>query len=107
MEIHVKLLKIAPKRRYLVRFDPKRIPHSFADVLILGGGIAGVRAALAIDPKLHVLVVTKDSLSQSNSSYAQGGIAGAMDPEDNFASHSADTIAAGKGLCDPKVVDLV
>ena len=98
---------IPAKRRYLVRFDPKRIPHAFADVLIIGGGIAGIRAALAIDPTLEVIVVTKDRLLQSNSAFAQGGIASVFDPHDNFSSHAADTIAAGKGLCDPGIVDTV
>jgi L-aspartate oxidase len=98
---------IPAKRRYLVRFDPKRIPHAFADVLIIGGGIAGIRAALAVEPSQGVIVVTKDRLLQSNSAYAQGGIAGVFDPLDNFRSHAADTIAAGKGLCDPQIVDMV
>jgi L-aspartate oxidase len=98
---------IPAKRRYLVRFDPKRIPHAFADVLIIGGGIAGIRAALAVEPSLGVIVVTKDRLLQSNSAYAQGGIAGVFDPVDNFGSHAADTIAAGKGLCDEQIVDMV
>ena len=71
---------IDPSPRYLVPFDPKRVPHHFADVLIIGGGLAGLRAALAVDPQLSVLVVTKDSLRQSNSDYAQGGIAGVIDP---------------------------
>ncbi len=100
-------LVISSKRRYLSRFDPKRIPHVFVDVLIIGGGIAGIRAALAVDPKLEVVVVTKDRLLQSNSAYAQGGIAGVFDPLDNFGSHAADTLAAGKGLCDREVVDMV
>lgn len=94
-------------RRYLVPFDRKRVPHLFADVLIIGGGIAGIRAALAVDPRLRTVVVTKDELQQSNSAYAQGGIAGVLDPLDDFASHVSDTIAAGKGLCDPAVVELV
>ena len=100
-------LLFPPNGRYLVRFDPKRIPHAFADVLIIGGGIAGIRAALAIDPRLDVVVVTKDRLLQSNSAYAQGGIAGVFDPLDDFGSHAADTMAAGKGLCDPEIVDMV
>ena len=98
-------LSLPVGRRYLVSFDPKRVPHTFADVLIIGGGIAGIQAALAIDPALDVVVVTKDALVQSNSTYAQGGIAGVLDPLDDFASHAADTIAAGKGLCDPSVVE--
>jgi len=95
------------KRRYLTCFDPKRVPHTFTDVLILGGGIAGHRAALAIDDSLQAVIVTKDVLSRSNSADAQGGIAGVLDPLDDFANHTADTIAAGKGICDRDVVEMV
>lgn len=102
-----RILHVPPHRRYLVPFDPKRIPHLFTDVLIIGGGIAGVRAALAVDPSLQTVVVTKDSLQHSNSAYAQGGIAGVLDPLDDFSNHVADTIAAGKGLCHQDVVELV
>lgn len=100
-------LHVTPKRRYLVRFDPKRVPHQFTDVLIIGAGITGIRAALAIDPKLEVVLATKDVISQSNSAYAQGGIAGVFDPLDDFANHVADTMAAGKGLCDRDIVETV
>ncbi len=93
--------------RYLVPFHPKRIPHHFADVLIIGGGIAGLRAAMEIDPRLSLLVITKDTMEQSNSAYAQGGIASVIDPEDNFASHVEDTLIAGANLCDREVVDMV
>ncbi len=103
----VSKLQLPLKRRYLVRFDPKRVPHLFADVLIIGGGIAGIRAALAVDPRLTTIVVTKDALSQSNSAYAQGGIAGVLDPLDDVANHASDTMAAGKGLCDDDVVSMV
>ena len=54
-----------------------------------------------------MLVVTKDEVRESNSHYAQGGIAGVLDPEDRFDNHIADTLAAGKGLCDPDVVEMV
>ena len=93
--------------RYLVPFHPKRIPHHFADVLIIGGGIAGLRAAMEIDPRLSLLVITKDTMEQSNSAYAQGGIASVIDPDDNFASHVDDTLIAGANLCDPEVVEMV
>ncbi|MBI1345168.1 L-aspartate oxidase [bacterium] len=101
------LLRVTPKRRYLVRFNPKRIPHLFTDVLVIGAGIAGLRAALAIDPKLNVVVATKSQVDLSNSSWAQGGIAGVFDPLDDFAHHTLDTIVAGKGMCHPDVVNMV
>jgi L-aspartate oxidase len=93
--------------RYLVPFRPRELPHFFTDVLIIGGGLAGLRAANAIDPKLNALVVTKDAIQQSNSSYAQGGIAGVMDPDDRFEEHVNDTLVAGGTLCDTAVVDMV
>src|SRR5688572_29603783 len=93
--------------RYLVPFHPKRIPHHFVDVLIVGGGIAGLRAAMEIDPKLSLLIVTKDQLDESNSNYAQGGIAGVLGPEDRFEDHVADTLTAGADVCDPSVVEMV
>lgn len=94
-------------RRYLSAFDPRELPHHFTDVLILGGGLAGLRAALGVPEPFRVLVVTKDEIRESNSAYAQGGIAGVMDPEDAFDDHIADTLAAGKGMCDPAVVEAV
>ena len=93
--------------RYLVAFEPKRIPHHFVDVLVIGGGIAGMRAVMAIDPRLSALVVTKDRLKESNSNYAQGGIAGVLGPKDRFEDHIADTLTAGAELCDPAVVEMV
>ena len=93
--------------RYLVPFHPKYVPHYFADVLIIGGGLAGLRAASAVDPKLSVLVVTKESIKQSNSNYAQGGIAGVLDPDDRFEDHVRDTLQAGGALCDEQVVEMV
>ena len=100
-------IHVSPPHRYLVRFHPKRMPHVFTDVLILGSGIAGLRAAMEIPPHLQQVVVTKDALIQSNSAYAQGGIAGVLDPVDDFASHAADTLSAGRGLCDQSIVDMV
>ncbi|MDG3005171.1 L-aspartate oxidase [Paludisphaera mucosa] len=94
-------------RRYLVDFDPRELPHHFTDVVVVGGGIAGLRAALGVPASARVLVVTKDEVRESNSSYAQGGIAGVMDPEDRVEDHIADTLSAGKGLCDAHVVDVV
>lgn len=94
-------------KRYLVRFGPKKTQHLFTDLLIIGGGIAGLRAALCAPSCLRVLVVTKDKVRESNSTYAQGGIAAVRSPEDRFENHIEDTLAAGAGLCDPKVVEVV
>lgn len=93
--------------RYLVSFDTRRAYHQFTDILVIGAGIAGIRAALEIPSDLNVLVLNKDRLDESNSSYAQGGIAGVMSPEDRFENHIEDTHVAGAGLCDPEVVEMV
>jgi L-aspartate oxidase len=93
--------------RYLVPFHPKRIPHHFVDVMIIGGGIAGLRAAMEIDPRLSLLIVTKEHMRESNSSYAQGGIASVLNNADKFENHVADTLTAGANLCDAKIVEMV
>jgi len=98
---------LLPVPRYLAAFHPKRVPHFFTDVLVIGGGLAGQRAALAADPELSTLVITKDGLEQSNSAQAQGGIAGVLDPEDRFEDHVGDTLQAGGLLCDRRVVERV
>ena len=93
--------------RYLVDFHPKGQSHFFTDVLIIGGGLAGLRAANAISDGVQAVVVTKDQLQESNSNYAQGGIASVWDPEDCFEDHVRDTLAAGGNLCHDDVVDMV
>jgi L-aspartate oxidase len=93
--------------RYLVSFDARTAYHRFTDILVVGAGIAGIRAALEVPSDLNVLVVTKDRLNESNSSYAQGGIAGVISPEDRFENHIEDTHIAGAGLCSPEVVEMV
>ena len=93
--------------RYLAPIEPKRCGHFFTDVLIIGGGLAGLRAAHEIDRSLRTIILTKDKLAESNSAYAQGGIASVWDPEDRFDNHVQDTLLAGGDLCDPQVVDLV
>ena len=94
-------------KRYLVPFHPKKVPHFFTDVLIIGGGLAGLRAALAVPSELSVLVVAKDVLQQSNSAYAQGGIAGVLSPDDCPEDHIRDTLQAGGSLCEREVVEEV
>jgi len=97
----------ADSPRFLAAFHPKNSPHYFTDVLIIGGGLAGLQAANAIGSDLSVLVVTKDQLRQSNSTYAQGGIAGVLDPRDDVKHHIQDTLVAGGALCDPEIVEMV
>jgi len=68
------------------------------DYLIIGAGVAGLRAAVALADHGDVLVVTKESLGESNTHYAQGGIAVAMEGREDVALHLEDTVAAGDGL---------
>src|SRR5260370_42485812 len=86
--------------RCLVRFGPKQPPHVFTDLLVIGGGIAGLRAALAVPHELRVLAIPKARLQLSNSSWGQGGIAAARSPEDRFENHIEATLTAGAGLGD-------
>ena len=75
------------------------------DLLIAGAGLAGLYAALAAaDRRADVTLVTKGSLRASNSFMAQGGVAAAIGPGDDPRQHLADTVTAGRGLCDPQAV---
>jgi L-aspartate oxidase len=77
-----------------------RIP-AVTDFLIIGAGIAGLRAAITLAAAGRVLVVTKESLGESNTQYAQGGIAVAISGTEDVELHLEDTLAAGDGLVDP------
>ncbi|HEX3720790.1 MAG TPA: L-aspartate oxidase [Verrucomicrobiae bacterium] len=74
------------------------------DFLVLGSGIAGLSFALKVAPMGRVAIVTKKSRAESNTNYAQGGIAAVTSREDSFARHVADTLEAGAGLCHEDVV---
>jgi L-aspartate oxidase len=74
------------------------------DVLIIGSGAAGLSLALHLAPSAKVAVIAKRRLQNGCTNYAQGGISAVMDPTDSIESHVADTINAGAGLCDEKVV---
>jgi L-aspartate oxidase len=74
------------------------------DFLVVGGGIAGLRAAIGLASAGRVLVLTKAEPAESNTGYAQGGIAAAMGDDDTPALHARDTILAGDGLCDEAAV---
>lgn len=75
-----------------------------ADYLIIGSGIAGLRAAAELSPVGEVLVLTKAEPDEGNTGHAQGGIAAAVGPGDSPELHAADTLAAGDGLCDEAAV---
>ena len=85
------------QRRYLIPFKAARLPQQFTDVLVIGGGVAGLRAAIAASETADVLVVTKDSIEQSNTWYAQGGIAAVLQPLDSYEMHVNDTEIGGGG----------
>jgi len=78
-----------------------------SDLLIIGSGIAGLSLALKAATRGSVTIVTKDRLPESNSAYAQGGIASVWSEEDSFADHIQDTLTAGAGLCHTDVVEAV
>ena len=74
------------------------------DYLVLGSGIAGLTFALKVAPRGRVAIVTKKDRAESNTNYAQGGIASVTSKEDSFESHVRDTLTAGAGLCKENVV---
>src|SRR5437764_287214 len=74
------------------------------DFLVIGAGVAGLRAAIELAAAGSVLVVAKDTLRESSSEYAQGGIAVALNDDDEVSLHEQDTLNAGAGLCNPDAV---
>ena len=96
------------QRRYLIPFRVSRLPQQVTDVLVIGGGVAGLRAAIAAaDAGVETLLLTKDTIDESNTWYAQGGIAAVLSPLDSVEAHIKDTETVGVGLCDERAVRLV
>jgi len=88
-------------RRYLVDCDLSTLDRHTCDVLVIGTGVAGLSCALsAANLGKRVVLLTKSTLYENNTAYAQGGIAAALSPDDTPALHAQDTFAAGAGLCD-------
>lgn len=89
----------------MVRID--RVHTIDYDYLVVGAGVAGLRAAIELAESGSVLVVAKDSLRESSSEYAQGGIAAALSDDDEVELHEQDTMIAGAGLCDRDAVRIL
>jgi len=92
------------QRRYLISFESRRLPHIFTDVLVIGSGAAGLRAAMEAAAYGEVIVATKARPGDSNTYYAQGGLAAVMDAGDSLDAHVRDTLATGYRLSDESVV---
>jgi len=95
-------------QRYLMNFDTREMPVYTADALVIGSGVAGLQAAwyLARAGK-HVLLAVRDTLFDSNTNKAQGGIAASFGADDNPELHLADTLVAGAGLSDRDISAIV
>ncbi|MGH7680611.1 MAG: L-aspartate oxidase [Candidatus Eiseniibacteriota bacterium] len=78
-----------------------------ADVLVIGSGIAGLSVALHAAAFARVLIVTKVDALESNTNYAQGGVAAALGEDDSLSIHERDTLECGQGLCDPEAVHIL
>ena len=100
-------IQFGEPRRYLVNIDSISISQLFADCVIVGAGIAGLRAAIEAADHRNVIVVCKAGLEDSNTWKAQGGIASVLRRDDSFESHIADTLKTGCGLSEPQVVEQV
>ncbi|TYP68021.1 L-aspartate oxidase [Paenibacillus methanolicus] len=93
--------------RYLIDIDLSELPVVEKDVLVIGAGIAGLFTALKASKTHDVLMITKKSLMDSNTRYAQGGIAAVVAEDDSPAYHLHDTLIAGAGLCSETAVDVL
>ncbi|NLF31563.1 MAG: L-aspartate oxidase [Planctomycetes bacterium] len=92
------------ERRYLVSFETRRMGHIFTDVLVIGGGAGGLRAAIEASRYGQTLMIVKGAAEDSNSAYAQGGVAAVLDEADSIDEHIHDTLVAGADLCDETAV---
>ncbi|RAV09678.1 L-aspartate oxidase [Paenibacillus contaminans] len=93
--------------RYLVDIDHRQLPKVQADIIVIGAGIAGLFTAIKAAETRKVLLITKKSLMESNTRYAQGGIAAVISDEDSPDYHVQDTLFAGAGLCSPDAVEVL
>ena len=95
------------QRRYLLSFQGRALPHIFTDVLVIGSGAAGMRAAIEAAKHGQVILLTKGKIADCNTYFAQGGLAAVFAKSDSLDSHIADTITTGSGLGDEQVIRYV
>lgn len=95
---------ILSARRYLIPFRGTLLPQIFTDTLVIGSGVAGLRAALAASEHGDVIMLCKRGREESNTHWAQGGIAAAVHSDDSPHSHALDTLEAGAEFCDEGAV---
>lgn len=93
--------------RYLVDAALENLPVVDKDVIVIGAGIAGLFTAIKASASNNVLMITKKSLLDSNTRYAQGGIAAVISEDDSPEYHRQDTLIAGAGLCSNEAVDVL
>ncbi|MGG3310981.1 L-aspartate oxidase [Paenibacillus lautus] len=93
--------------QYLIDFELNDLPVIETDVIVIGSGIAGLYTAIMASATQNVLLITKKSLLESNTRYAQGGIAAVTAEDDSPAYHRQDTLLAGAGLCSSTAVDVL
>lgn len=91
--------------RYLVDFELGKLSQVHTDCLVIGSGIAGLYTAIKASEDRKVIMITKKSLMESNTRYAQGGIAAVIAEDDSPVYHRQDTLMAGAGLCSSGAVD--
>ncbi|MBV9087206.1 MAG: L-aspartate oxidase [Acidobacteriaceae bacterium] len=84
----------------------RSVPNA-TDYLVIGAGVAGMRAAIELAASGRVLVLAKNELTESATQYAQGGIAAALSDEDEIGLHLQDTLNAGDGLCNPEAAKVL
>lgn len=96
--------RLFDQRRYLIPFRSTLLPQIFTDTLVIGAGVAGLRAAVAASEHGDVIVLSKGDLKSTNTAWAQGGIAAVLTTDDSTESHVQDTLVAGAGLCDHNAV---
>lgn len=94
--------------RFLVHLDPRQLPRVTTDVLVVGGGVAGLSAAIAAaEQGAEVLALLKGSRTETATNWAQGGMAASLHPDDSVDQHARDTMDVAAGLAHQDVVDTV